>query len=128
MRVVILLSVLFCFVEIYAQHISSPDGKLSVQFKIINGKPVYSLEFNKQVVIKESTLGIDILEQPDFIDGFTIDKIDTSKFNESWKPVWGEVNEIVNNYNELKITLSQLIPEKRLLVITFRLFNDGLRI
>ena len=126
MRVLILLVVIFFPFELNAQQILSPDGKLSAKFKVIDGKPVYSLEFNKQVVIKESTLGIDILEQPDFIDGFTIDKIDTTTFNESWKPVWGEVNKIVNNYNELKVTLSQIIPEKRILVITFRLFNDGL--
>ena len=33
---------------------------------------------------------------------------------------------ILNNYKELKVTLSQFVPDKRILVITFRLFNDGL--
>lgn len=126
MRYYYLFLVFIISLSLNAQQIFSPDKKLELNFMLINGKPVYSLNYNQKPIIKESTLGIDITDQPDFIDGFTIDKSDTTTFFENWNPVWGEQSVITNNYKELKVTLSQMIPDKRILVITFRLFNDGL--
>jgi glucan 1,4-alpha-glucosidase len=126
MRFSILILLILNILTLNAQQIFSPDKKLGLTFKIVNGKPVYSLNFNQMPIIKESTLGIDLIDQPDFIDGFAIEKTDTTTFFEKWNPVWGEQSVITNNYKELKLTLSQQVPDKRLLVITFRLFNDGL--
>lgn len=127
MKKAILLLLLFSiFPPDFAQQINSPDGNLTLNFKLTEGKPTYSLTYKNILVIKESAIGIDLAEDPDFIDGFSIDKIDTTTFYEKWSPVYGEVSTIINNYKELKATLSQLIPEKRILIITFRLFNDGL--
>ncbi|HQF43603.1 MAG TPA: glycoside hydrolase family 97 protein [Ignavibacteriaceae bacterium] len=109
-----------------AQQIFSPDNYLQLIFKLVDSKPVYLLNYKQKPIIKESTLGIDLNDQPDFIDGFTIEKTDTLTFYENWQPVWGEQSTITNYYKELKITLSQMVPEKRIMIITFRLFNDGL--
>ncbi|MCU6167531.1 glycoside hydrolase family 97 N-terminal domain-containing protein, partial [Enterobacter roggenkampii] len=49
----------------------------------------------------------------------------TSTFDESWKPVWGEANQIRNHYNELAVTLNQKSTDRHI-VIRFRLFDDGL--
>jgi len=111
---------------INAQQIFSPDRNLELNFKLVDGKPSYSLNYKQKAIVQESTLGIDLIDQPDFIDGFTSEKIDTSTFFENWNPVWGEQSVITNNYRELKVTLSQQVPDKRILIITFRLFNDGL--
>lgn len=126
MRYYILLLTIISLLSLNAQQIFSPDKKFELNFKVADGKPVYSLNYNQKSIIKESSLGIDLTDQPDFIDGFSIDKIDTITFFENWNPVWGEQSVITNNYKELKVTLSQMIPDKRILVITFRLFNDGL--
>lgn len=126
MRFYIFILFVINILTINAQQIFSPDKNLELNFKLVDGKPVYALNFNKQVIIKESTLGINLTGQPNFIDGFTIDKIDTTTFFGNWNPVWGEQSVITNNYKELKVTLSQQVPDKRILVITFRLFNDGL--
>lgn len=109
-----------------AQQIFSPDNNLQLIFKLVDSKPVYLVNYKQKPIIKESTLGIDLTDQPDFIDGFTIEKTDTLTFYENWQPVWGEQSAITNYYKELKITLSQMVPEKRIMIITFRLFNDGL--
>ena len=101
----------------YSQQISSPDEKLSLFFNLSDSKPSYSLKYNQKVIIKESTLGIDLKDQPDFIDGFTIEKTDTLSFFENWNPVWGEQSVITNNYKELKVTLSKQVPDKRILII-----------
>lgn len=126
MKYFILILLTTNILTLNAQQIFSPDKNLQLIFKLVNGKPVYLLNFKQKPVIKESTLGIDLTNQPDFIDGFTIEKTDTLTFYENWQPVWGEQSVIINNYKELKITLTQMIPDKRIMIITFRLFNDGL--
>ena len=59
------------------------------------------------------------------MDGFTIVKTDTSSFDETWKPVWGETATIRNNYKEMAVTLNQPAT-KRNIVIRFRVYNDGM--
>ena len=59
------------------------------------------------------------------MDGFEIAKTSTSSFDETWQPVWGEVKDIRNHYNELLVELRQ--PETdRYLNIRFRVYDDGI--
>ena len=59
------------------------------------------------------------------MDGFEIVKTSTSSFDETWQPVWGEVKDIRNHYNELLVELRQ--PETdRYLNIRFRVYDDGI--
>ena len=51
--------------------------------------------------------------------------IQTSSFDVTWQPVWGEEKDIRNQYNEMAVTLVQKEKNRRML-IRFRLFNDGL--
>ena len=51
--------------------------------------------------------------------------METSTFDETWKPVWGEESQIRNHYNEMAVTLNQKAQERNM-VIRFRLFDDGL--
>lgn len=59
------------------------------------------------------------------MDGFTLIDAKTSSFDETWEPVWGEVKQIRNNYNELAVTLDQKAQDRKML-IRFRLYDDGL--
>ncbi|MDP2304310.1 MAG: glycoside hydrolase family 97 protein [Ignavibacteria bacterium] len=123
----LILLVLVLITAMSAQSINSPDNKLSLTFEISDeGEALYSLTFNKIEVIKKSKLGLELKDIPSFTKDFYIIKTDKSTFDETWKPVWGEVKEIRNNYNELKVTLAQKNIPDRTLIITFRLFNDGL--
>ena len=97
-KTLLLTLVAFGF-NIYPQNISSPDGRLSLNFNVNEkGKITYKLFLNKKEVIKESELGIELKDQPGFTDGFSVEKIDTSTFYEEWAPVWGEVSNIINNF------------------------------
>ena len=58
-------------------------------------------------------------------DGFTVSDTQTSTFDETWQPVWGEEKSIRNHYNELAVTLHQADKDRSIL-IRFRLFDDGL--
>ena len=110
-----------------AQELKSPNGALTVQFSIkSNGIPTYQLSYKNKAVIKTSKLGLELKDdKKSLLDDFTISKIERATFNQTWQPVWGEVKNIHNHYNELALTLTQN-ETNRMLIIRFRLFDDGL--
>ena len=131
------------------EKLTSPDGNLSMTFSLNKeGTPMYELSYKNKEVIKPSKLGLELVtEDPDkqtsfewtaerksqkeldrkadLYSGFVLKDVQTSTFDETWTPVWGEENSIRNHYNELAVTLEQ--PQNdRFMVIRFRLFDDGL--
>jgi hypothetical protein len=109
-----------------AQELTSPDKNLHLQFSIQqNGIPTYALTYKGKDVIKPSHLGLELKADASFTDSFEVAGTKTSSFDETWQPVWGEVKEIRNQYNELEVNLHQVSTD-RTLIIRFRLFNDGL--
>ncbi|WP_418496245.1 glycoside hydrolase family 97 protein [Coprobacter sp.] len=122
------LFLFLCFIMVltgHAQSIESPNHQLNLTFHVDNGVPCYSLLYKGKTIIGKSRLGFEMKNIPSMVDDFSILKSSTSAFDETWKPVWGEVKEIRNQYNELEITLEQGNP-KRTVIIRFRLYNDGL--
>lgn len=112
------------FNVVQAVEINSPGGKLQLAFQVSDGVPTYSLSSEGKRVIDISRLGFLLADHPDMNGGFSIEKIDRASFDETWKPVWGEVSEIRNNYNELCASLKD--DKGRLMNIRFRLYDDGL--
>lgn len=109
-----------------AENLQSPNGNLELRFSVNNqGEPIYELYYKGKAVIKPSKLGLELKDDPGLMNGFTIEKSETSTFDETWQPVWGEEKEIRNHYNELAVTLDQKAQERDIL-IRFRLFDDGL--
>ncbi|MGB3006548.1 MAG: glycoside hydrolase family 97 protein [Chitinophagaceae bacterium] len=110
-----------------AQELKSPDGKLLMTFSLqSDGVPYYQLTYKLKEVVKPSKLGLELKnDKQSLLNDFEIANTKTSGFDESWKPVWGEVNTIRNHYNELAVTLKQRVTNREL-IIRFRLFDDGL--
>ncbi|WP_066832191.1 glycoside hydrolase family 97 protein [Rufibacter ruber] len=144
----ILALLLLCLLNLaLAQELKSPNGKLLLNFSLQNsGVPTYSLTYKGKPVIKPSKLGFDLKTKPrDEASGgsdanmeqknvnlqgslhsnFTLVSNQTTNYDETWAPVWGEVKTIRNHYNELAVTLNQQ-QTNRQMVIRFRLFDDGL--
>ena len=109
-----------------AKSYYSPSKTLTLNFRINQkGEFLYQLKYKDIQVIKESRLGIELKNSESLLDGFEIIEIDTNSFFEIWKPIWGEVKKITNNYNQVQIKLLQ--PEsKRIIIIKFRIYDDGL--
>ncbi|MCX2454023.1 glycoside hydrolase family 97 protein [Pedobacter sp. PLR] len=124
-----ILMICFCCTTTFsvnAQEIKSPDNNLTLKFSLGNaGTPTYQLSYKGKAVVKPSTLGFQLKNAPDLLNGFEIADTKQSTFDESWKPVWGEVKTIRNNYNELAVTIKQPASD-RFIIVRFRLFNDGL--
>ena len=128
--------------------LSSPDGKLEMSFHLTgDGTPEYTLDYDGSPVILSSGMGFELrgvlkaqkidynadgtVSKSDWKpceslhDGFVVESVERSSYDETWAPVWGEEDSIRNHYNELAVNLVQASTERRL-VIRFRLFNDGL--
>ncbi len=110
-----------------AQELKSPSGKLSMTFTLLaDGTPTYMLNYGDKPVIKQSTLGLELKnDKQSLLNGFTIVNGKTAVVDDTWQPVWGEVSNIRNQYNEMAITLSQTATDRQM-IIRFRLFNEGL--
>ncbi|WP_029271732.1 glycoside hydrolase family 97 protein [Flavobacterium sp. KJJ] len=120
--------ILFAFSSIAkAQQLKSPEGKFVMEFSLQNdGTPTYNLKYKNKEVVKTSKLGLELKDdKKSLLNDFTVVDTKTATFDETWKPVWGEVDQIRNHYNELAVTLNQKGTDRQI-VIRFRLFEDGL--
>ena len=124
----VLLSLSFLMMSAWglqAEDLKSPNGRLLMHFEVDGmGCPVYTLSYKGKPVIKRSRLGLEA-EGFSLREGFQLQKAETATFDETWKPVWGEVSSIRNHYNELAVTLHQA-KDDRTIRIRFRLYDDGL--
>ena len=108
----------------HGQSVSSPSKEITLDFKLIDGKPTYAVMFKGNPIVQTSELGIKLKSGGDLTSGFVIDSVGRFLVNESWKPVLGEQSTIVNHYNQLTVALSQPTGGRRLNLV-FRVFDEG---
>lgn len=118
-----MVSPLFAQKEALLTPVASPNGKIKVQFGLtLNGEPFYSATFNGKALIGRSKLGF-LMQGMNLQTAFKVKTNKTATFDETWQPVWGEVAQIRNRYNELRVTLQ--MADAKTLLLTFRVFDDG---
>ena len=120
----IISALLFSALNVDADVVTSPNGIVSIDFQLKNGIPTYKVDYKGKPVIKESRLGLELRDGKNLMDGFEQLNATTSTFDETWQPVWGEVKEIRNHYNELLAELKQPSTD-RYMNIRFRVYDDG---
>lgn len=116
------------FSVLSAAELRSPDGNLFMEFTLDeDGAPTYSLKYKGLDVVKPGKLGFVLKgsENTSLFNDFAVTGTGTSTFDDTWSPVWGEEKSIRNHYNELEVKLQQN-STNRLMVLRFRLYNDGL--
>ena len=137
--------------KLSGQVLKSPDGRFEMSFSLnAEGRPYYKLDYKGKPIVLKSGLGLTLkreadgrlatfdnagqvtggddkktLEKTDFCNGFTIESTETSSFDETWCPVWGEESSIRNHYNQMLVKLYQQKNDRHM-NICFRLFDDGL--
>lgn len=128
-KIIIPLIGLLLFKEVQAQQnrpISAEMNKVKLAFKLDEaGKPQYAVSYLGKEVIKESALGIALANEPGLDRDFEITGTENKSVDENWKPVWGEVSNIRNHYQQLTVHIKQKATPRRLLDIVFRVFDDG---
>ena len=112
---------------------ASPNGKVVVRFGIDNGRPYYTVQYETKDVIKKSFLGLELakdkhaskgMKETSLMDGFELMQTIKTSHDDTWKPVWGETDEIRNHYNEMTVSLLQA-KSNRNIKICFRVYDDG---
>ncbi len=120
----------FCYLvvsasSIFAQEsktLNSPDGRLEFSFSLSNaGAPVYSISYQQKPVVLSSTLGLNGWER-----GFVLADVSFSKKDTTWKPVYGERNQVRDHYEEMMVTLLRNNNERSKLQIQVRAYNEGI--
>jgi len=141
--------VLACLVTIpvfpaHGETVCSPDGNIAVNVTVENGVAKYNVSYKGNTVIADSRLGIELKSDNatnsfnDFsaltaesgrkvslFSEFSLTDVVKTSSDETWQPVWGENENIRNNYNEMTIRLDQKQYERYILV-HFRVFDDGM--
>ncbi|MDT0649911.1 glycoside hydrolase family 97 protein [Autumnicola edwardsiae] len=125
-KIILVACTLFSIGAANSQSLNSPNGELEMQFSLNeSGAPIYSLSYAEKSIIEPSSLGLDLKNQEDLLENFTVAGIEETSYDETWEPVWGEQKEIRNHYNEMEVKLLQE-ETNREMIIRFRLFDDGL--
>ncbi|MBQ3876823.1 MAG: glycoside hydrolase family 97 N-terminal domain-containing protein, partial [Prevotella sp.] len=135
-----------------AAEVASPNGQVKLKFYVDgDGRPTYEMTYKDRAVVLPSHLGLELardkhasfgMEERDLLAGFQLVDEQTSTFDETWQPVWGESRDIRNHYTEYVATLSQqwrsappkgapgqlLQPQhhQRRIAIRFRVYDEGI--
>ncbi len=123
----VMLMVLTIVSEAETFQVTSPDNSIVVLVRqqADEGLSYYVL-FNGREIIRESKLGFEFRNEPPMEKGFSVLEKKENTINETWKPVIKSKHAvIVNNYNELQLSLAEKEGLKRRMDLFFRVFNDG---
>ncbi|MEL5996262.1 glycoside hydrolase family 97 protein [Hymenobacter segetis] len=90
-----------------------------------DGRPTYAVAFGPKTVIAPSRLGLAFADGKGFDGPLVLTGSETKDVDETWQPVWGEVKNIRNHYQQLTVHLRQPAADGRKLDVVFRVFADG---
>ena len=106
----------------------SPDGQIEVELGLQqDGFLTYRVEKNGRKIIEHSRLGIVLSDGDTLGTGVRILDINITNHDETWTQPWGEVSDIRDHHQQLKLTLEQT-DGGRLMDVLVRVFNDGIGI
>ena len=112
-----------------AQNISPLTARLdnvSLTFALgTDGRPTYAVTFGAKPVLNPSRLGLALADGRGFDGPLTLVGSEKKDVDNTWQPVWGEVKDIRNHYQQLTVHLRQPAADGRKIDVVFRVFADG---
>jgi alpha-glucosidase len=127
MKKSIIILAIFLGVIVNAQTVTikSPDNKIEITISN-NDKLIYSVSYNGRAIMNPSQLGFEFKDELPMTGNFTIADQSVKNFSETWIPVVkSKHSEIVNDYNEMQITLKEKSGPMRQMELFIRAYNDG---
>ncbi len=110
-----------------AQVSSLSMKNIKLDLTIDNGGTLfYSVTYKDKKIVAPSELGFTLTDGVDMHTGFEVTSTETRSVDETWQPVWGEVKNIRNHYQQITVHLKQKAATHYLLDIIFRVFEDGI--
>jgi alpha-glucosidase len=128
MKKLLLFLLFFTGVVASAQTLIVKSPDLKIEVTVNNGEKLdYSVSFNGKQIINPSQLGFELKDELAITGDFNIVDQSVKSFNETWIPVVKAKHaEILNNYNELQMTLKEKSGPMRQIQLFFRVYNDGM--
>jgi alpha-glucosidase len=112
--------------ESFAATISSPDNKIVVSVDTDNeGRVTYSVTRDGKLLIAPSHLGFLLTDSYPMARGFALESEEKVSGDDVWEQPWGERRFVRDKYNELRVRFHQTAGLKRVMVLRFRLFDNG---
>ncbi len=105
--------------------VASPDGRNQVTVEIRDGNVYYSVHRDGRAVLLPSRLGFEFRTAQPLRDGLRVTSTAENAVDQTWTQPWGEVAQVRDHHNELKVALTEGPAPGRQFALVFRLFNDG---
>jgi len=103
--------------------LSSPNKQTAITVGLNKtGEPFYKITYRGKTAVDWSRLGFNTKEY-NLHSGFKLADAKITTHDETWKPVWGEVAQIRDHYNELAYTLYD--ETGCTMIIRFRAYEEG---
>lgn len=113
--------------DVESAQTESPDGNIAVNFGLSSkGQFYYTVVFKDKKVIDTSYVGFDFKGIPSMEKGFTAKVNKPVEVDEIWEMPWGEQENVLNHYNEVKVALTERDDLQRKVNVIFRVYNDGI--
>ncbi len=117
-------------------RVASPNGYLTFQFSTQgDGVPTYEIRYQKKPVILPSAMGLlhnpnGYATAPDWNKKMVVKRVTIQSTDTTWRPVYGEREQIPDRYHELTITLQDTTRvkgrEKGEMQLIVRAYNEGI--
>jgi alpha-glucosidase len=131
MKKFLLFSFVFVFlISIFSTaqpyQIISPDKNILVEvdFNKANGL-CYKMTYQQQPIVLESKFGIKVNGE-NWEQNIEMKSVVNSSTDTSWKPIYGERSQVVDQFNETIFSLNKLDNKNKQLKIIVRVYNQGM--
>jgi len=109
-----------------AVSVRSPRGTVGVDFRLdARGAPQWRVVHGRSVVLDWSPLGLTLLHGRPLVAGFRITDSARVEHDETYTLVIGKTKTARDHYRELAVTLRETAGPHRMLMLTFRAYDDG---
>jgi len=107
--------------------LASPSGTLVLHVDVNGeGRPDYWLTRNGTAVLDRSRLGFIVADGPKLERNFAMAELSRASVDTRWEQPWGERRFVRDRHQELVVAFTETGTLKRRMLVTFRLFDDGL--
>lgn len=110
--------------SLYAQSLSSPDGKILFNFfvsKEENNMLQYNIQYLNKPVVLNSNIGLG-----NWYENVEVEKTVDTTVHKEWFPVYGERSVVKDHYNQKTIILKRTNNNNERLWLIVRAYNEGI--
>jgi len=103
---------------------ASPNGELRVTLSVRGGVPCFEASLGDSRLIEPSRFGFLFRKARPLNGGFEVADVRRRSVDETWRPVWGQAERVLDRFNEVLVLLVQ--PETGgELEVAARVYDDG---